>query len=182
MATETPHTTARLAPAVLLLSGMGVIAAYALTGDRIRSVEGVPHAVVTGACLLIRRAAYEQIGGFDEDFFMYSEELDYCRRARAAGWRVHYLPAARVIHFEGKSSEQALPERHIRFQRSKIRYFRKYHGPLAASVLRLFLLASYAQQLALEALKALLGHKREMRRARVRTYGQVLRALVGGKW
>jgi GT2 family glycosyltransferase len=135
---------------------------------------------LTGACLLIRRAVYEQIGGFDEGFFMYSEELDYCRRARAAGWRVVHLPEARVIHFEGKSSEQAIPQRHIRFQRSKIRYFRKYHGRAAALLLRLFLLASYAQQLALEGLKALLGHKREMRWARVRTYWQVLLALGQG--
>jgi GT2 family glycosyltransferase len=147
-----------------------------LPGDRAAEVDWV-----TGACLFIRRAVYEQIGGFDEGFFMYSEELDYCRRARAAGWRVVYYPLAQVVHFEGKSSEQALPERHIRFQRSKIRYFRKYHGRLAASVLRLFLLANYAQQLALEAFKALLGHKREMRWARVRTYGQVLRALVSDK-
>jgi GT2 family glycosyltransferase len=131
---------------------------------------------VTGACLLVRRAVYEQIGGFDEGFFMYSEELDYCRRARAAGWRVAHLPAAQVYHFEGKSSEQAVPERHIRFQRSKIRYFRKYHGRLAALSLRLFLLASYVQQLLVEALKGALGHKRELRRARVQTYWRVLRS------
>jgi N-acetylglucosaminyl-diphospho-decaprenol L-rhamnosyltransferase len=131
---------------------------------------------VTGACLLIRREVYEQIGGFDEGFFMYSEEMDYCRRAQAAGWRVAHVPQARVYHYEGKSSEQAVPERHIRFQRSKIRYFRKYHGPLAALTLRLFLLASYAEQLGLEAVKGLLGHKRELRRARVQAYWQVLRS------
>lgn len=132
---------------------------------------------VTGACLLIRREVYTQIGGFDEGFFMYSEELDYCRRARAAGWQVAYTPAAQVYHYEGKSSEQApSAERHIRFQRSKIRYFRKYHGPAAAQALRLALLANFAQQLAVESAKALLGHKREMRLARVRAYWQVLRS------
>ncbi len=135
---------------------------------------------VTGACLLVRRAVYEQIGGFDEGFFMYSEELDYCRRARAAGWQVVYFPEAVVYHFEGKSSEQAVPERHLRFQRSKIRYFRKYHGRAAAFALWLFLLASYAYQLALEAFKAILGHKRAMRRERVGAYWRVLRGLVSG--
>ncbi|HEX9842749.1 MAG TPA: glycosyltransferase, partial [bacterium] len=134
---------------------------------------------VTGACLLVRRAVYEQIGGFDQGFFMYSEELDYCRRAVAAGWRVVYMPEAAFYHFEGKSSEQAAPERHLRFQRSKIRYFRKYHGRLVAFALWLFLLVSYAYQLALEAAKGLLGHKRAMRRERVRAYWRVLRGLAG---
>lgn len=131
---------------------------------------------LTGACLLVRRGVYEQIGGFDEEFFMYSEELDYCRRARAAGWQIMYLPEARVYHYEGGSSEQAMPERHIRFQRSKIRYFRKYHGRLAGGVLRLFLLASYLQQLALEAAKGFVGHKRDLRRQRVSAYWRVLRS------
>jgi GT2 family glycosyltransferase len=143
---------------------------------------GVPVEVdwLTGACLLVRRAAYKQIGGFDESFFMYSEELDFCRRARAAGWRVVHLPSARVYHFEGKSSEQAIPERHLRFQRSKIRYYRKYHGRLAAFSLRAFLVASYVQQWLLEGAKALAGHKREMRLGRMTAYWQVVKGLVGG--
>lgn len=131
---------------------------------------------VTGACLLVRRAVFEQIGGFDEGFFMYSEELDYCRRARAAGWRVMYFPGAKVYHFEGKSSEQAIPERHIRFQRSKVRYFRKYHGPFVAETLRLFLLLNYSQQLLLEAAKGLVGHKRALRWQRLRAYWQVVKS------
>jgi PAS domain S-box-containing protein len=52
MATETPRTTSRLAPTVLMLAGVGVVAAYAATGERVRSIDGLPHAVVTGACLL----------------------------------------------------------------------------------------------------------------------------------
>ena len=48
---------------------------------------------------------------FDEGFFMYSEELDLCRRVQEAGWRVVYAPAALVIHHEGKSSEQVAPQR-----------------------------------------------------------------------
>jgi len=52
MATETPSTTSRLAPTVLMLAGVGVVAAYAATGERLRSIDGLPQAVVTGACLL----------------------------------------------------------------------------------------------------------------------------------
>jgi len=131
---------------------------------------------VMGACLVVRREVIEQVGGLDEGFFMYSDEPDWCRRIKDAGWKVVYFPDARVIHHEGKSSEQVVPARHIYFQTSKVRYFRKYHGPLAAGVLRFFLLALYGQQLVLEATKAALGHKRPLRRQRMAAYWQVLRS------
>jgi N-acetylglucosaminyl-diphospho-decaprenol L-rhamnosyltransferase len=134
---------------------------------------------VTGAALMARREAVEQVGPLDEGFFMYSEELDWCRRFRAAGWRVVYLPTARVIHHEGKSSEQVLPARHIHFQTSKIRYFRKYHGPAAAEVLRLVLLGNYLWQIGVEGAKWLLGHKRPLRAERIAAYRQVVQSLVG---
>jgi GT2 family glycosyltransferase len=107
---------------------------------------------------------------------MYSEELDWCRRIKTAGWRVVYHPAAQVLHHVGKSSEQAVTARHINFQRAKLRYFRKHHGRVAASVLRVFLLANYAWQLVLEGLKGILGSKRALRRQRVRAYYDVLRS------
>ena len=131
---------------------------------------------VVGACLLVRREAYEQVGGLDEGFFMYSEELDWCKRIKDAGWEVIYLPTATVIHHEGKSSEQVIPARHIRFQTSKVRYFRKHYGSLQAEALRWFLLATYVYQLAREGLKWLLGHKRALRAERMRAYRQVLRS------
>ncbi len=131
---------------------------------------------VVGAALLLRRAAYEQVGGFDENFFMYSEELDLCRRLKAAGWRIAHLPSARIIHHEARSSAQVPAATHIRFNASKVRYFRKYHGALFAETLRLFLLANFAVQLAIEWLKGLLGHKRELRRARIEIYREVLRS------
>lgn len=131
---------------------------------------------VVGACLLVRREAYEQVGGLDEGFFMYSEELDWCKRIKDAGWEVVYLPTATVLHHEGKSSEQVVPARHIRFQTSKVRYFRKHHGSLQAEALRWFLLATYVYQLAREGLKWLVGHKRPLRVERMRAYRQVLRS------
>jgi len=133
---------------------------------------------VVGACLLVRREVLERIGGFDEGFFMYSEEMDLCRRIREAGWRVMYVPTAQVIHHEGRSSEQVVPARHLHFQSSKVRYFRKHHGRLAAEALRLFLLLTYVYQMIVEALKWLLGHKRSLRAARVRAYWHVLRSWL----
>jgi N-acetylglucosaminyl-diphospho-decaprenol L-rhamnosyltransferase len=131
---------------------------------------------VQGSALMARREVYEQIGGLDEGYVMYSEELDWCKRAKQAGWRVVYLGSAKITHHGGKSSEQAGARRHIHFQQSKLRYFRKYHGALAAQALRLFLLASYGLQLAQEWLKGALGHKRALRQERVRAYWQVLRS------
>lgn len=63
---------------------------------------------VVGACIMLRREVVEQIGGFDEGYFMYSEEADWCFRAKAAGWEVWHLPEAAIIHYHGKSSEQNL--------------------------------------------------------------------------
>ena len=131
---------------------------------------------VVGACLMTRRQVVDQIGLLDEGFFMYSEELDWCYRAKQAGWKVVYLPSAEVLHYEGRSSTQVVPARHIHFQSSKVRFFRKHHGPVAGELLRLFLLASYVFQLCEEAAKWLLGHKRRLRAERVKAYWQVLRS------
>ncbi len=135
---------------------------------------------LVGAALFVRRAAYEQVGGFDDGFFMYSEELDWQRRLKTAGWRIVHLPAAHVIHAEARSSAQVPAATHIRFNTSKVHYVRKYHGPLAAALLRAWLLAQFAAQLVLEAVKGALGHKRQLRQARVATYAAVLRSGLRG--
>ena len=101
---------------------------------------------ITGAAMLTRREIYEELGGLDEGFFMYSEELDWCRRIQEAGWEIHYYPDAQIVHYEGKSSEQVVAARHIHFQTSRVHYARKYHGPLIAEALRHWLLAQYRWQ------------------------------------
>jgi len=134
---------------------------------------------LVGAALMIRRETWRQVGPLDEDFFMYFEELDWCRRCRMAGWEIHYLPAAQIIHHEGKSSEQVVAARTIRFQRSKIHYFRKYYGKGWGWIVRLFLLGTFAFQLVEESLKWLVGHRRSLRRERMTAYWQVLRSGLG---
>jgi N-acetylglucosaminyl-diphospho-decaprenol L-rhamnosyltransferase len=136
---------------------------------------------VQGCALIARRALYEQIGGLDSGYVMFSEELDWCRRAKDAGWQVAYVGSAHITHYGGRSTEQVQANKHIYFQQSKIRYFRKFHGPGVAVGLRLFLLASYTAQTGLEGIKALLGSKRAMRRVRVRMYIQVIRALASSR-
>lgn len=132
---------------------------------------------LVGAAWLIRREAWQQVGPLDEAYFMYFEETDWCRRAALKGWNVHYLPQAKITHFEGKSSEQVVAARTLRFQRSKLRYTRKYFGRVWAAALRLFLIATFAWQWLEESAKWLAGHRRRLRRERMAAYGQVLRGL-----
>jgi len=131
---------------------------------------------VQGSALMARREVYEQIGGLDEGYIMYSEEMDWCKQAKDAGWQVYYVGDVQIIHHGGKSSDQAGAWKHIHFQKSKLRYFRKTYGNLFAQLLRTFLFISYSWQLIVESLKGLLGHKREMRVQRMRVYWQVLRS------
>jgi N-acetylglucosaminyl-diphospho-decaprenol L-rhamnosyltransferase len=64
---------------------------------------------LNGAGTVFRREVIDQVGGYDaQNFFMYSEELDLCRRVKEAGWKIVYLPEARVIHYVGQSSDQAV--------------------------------------------------------------------------
>jgi hypothetical protein len=140
------------------------------------STEGQEVDWVVGACLLIRRETWAAVGSLDENIFMYSEELDWCRRARDKGWKVMYLPSARVVHHEAQSSNQVSGSRHLYFNSSKVYYFRKHHGPLVGESIRVFLLATYVLQLGLEAAKWLVGHKRALRSERMRAYVHVLRS------
>lgn len=131
---------------------------------------------VVGACMLVRAQVLGDVGLLDERFFMYSEELDWCRRIVEAGWRVVYFPRAVVVHYEGQSTDQVIATRHVNFERSKILYFDKHHGRTTAAILRAFLLATYAVRLAEEGSKYLVGHRRALRRERMDAYAQVLRS------
>jgi len=135
---------------------------------------------LVGACLLVRAEAAAQAGRLDEGYFLYFEELEWLRRIRRAGWRVVYLPSARVIHHGGRSTEQVPRERHLHFQRSKVRYARMAFGPAVAGLLRFFLLVTHAWKLLVEGGKFLLGHRRAMRKERMRVYAAVLRDGLRG--
>ena len=58
---------------------------------------------LSGSCMIVRRRVLEEVGGFDEDYFMYGEDLDWCYRMREAGWKIYYVPATQIIHFGGAS-------------------------------------------------------------------------------
>lgn len=90
---------------------------------------------VSGACMILRRELLEQIGGLDEEYFLYYEEVDFCLRAAQAKWECWHVPESRVVHLVGQATGVTL--RHIRPPRrpsywfeSRRRYFLKHHGIL----------------------------------------------------
>jgi GT2 family glycosyltransferase len=96
------------------------------------------------AALLVRRAALDEVGLFDEEFFIYSEETDLARRLRSSGWRTQYFPEVTVVHHESQFSA-GIPERRINeMWRGRHRYWRKHHSAAGARVAALSMGAQYA--------------------------------------
>jgi N-acetylglucosaminyl-diphospho-decaprenol L-rhamnosyltransferase len=111
---------------LLTLGRMGVTQSR---GDAPRPVDWV-----MGAAVVLRRKALEEVGLFDEEFFLYSEEVDLQARFHRAGWEVHYFPAVTVVHHESQFSA-GIPERRINeMWRSRHRYWRKHHSGAGARV------------------------------------------------
>lgn len=127
----------------LILSSLGralLRPSYPSYGPEVE--KGPQHVDYTeGACLLVRRQAVEQVGGLDEGFFMYAEEVDWCYRMKQAGWEVWYLPQVRIIHHGGGSSRQRKNRMEAELYRSRIRFFRKHHGGGQAMCLKVLIYA-----------------------------------------
>ena len=97
---------------------------------------------VLGAALLIRRATLQQVGLLDEDYFMYSEEIDWAYRVKKCGWQNFVVRAAPIIHLGQQSSQRVAAPMKAELFLSKIKYFRKHHGPGAAALLQMMFAAS----------------------------------------
>ena len=91
---------------------------------------------VSGACLVARREAVEQVGGLDERIFMYFEDNDWCRRMRLAGWEVWYNPVADILHIGGASLNQN-PRARAAYYESLAYFYRKHYGWVAGAVMGL---------------------------------------------
>jgi GT2 family glycosyltransferase len=129
-----------------------------------------------GAAMLIRRAVYEQVGGFDEGFFMYAEEVDWCRRIRAAGWEIWQVPAACIVHLAGQSTRQVAGRMYVELWRARYRFFAKHYPPRFRQAARLVVRAGMLRKTLAVTLDALRG-RRDPAEARAlrRTYGAVFR-------
>ncbi len=83
---------------------------------------------LSGACMLIRRKILEDIGGMDESFFLYGEDIDVCYRIKEKGWKIFYVPSSRIVHFGGVGS-RSMSYRSIReFYRSMKLFYNKHYS------------------------------------------------------
>ncbi|NLO06737.1 MAG: glycosyltransferase family 2 protein [candidate division WS1 bacterium] len=92
---------------------------------------------LSGACIAVRRDVWERVGGLDEGFFMYAEDVDWCYRLAQAEFERWYLPGAEIVHHEAGSWADASRERIIASHRSMFRYFGKNYGHLQEVAVRL---------------------------------------------
>lgn len=127
---------------------------------------------VSGCVFLIRGSALPALGGFDERFFMYFEEADFCERVRAAGYRVRWLPAASFVHVGGLSAAQSAKRTFLAFRESCLLYHAAWHGRVRTEWVRLCLWLGVLLRLLSWSGLALLG-----RRHRAHLYWPALRML-----
>ena len=125
----------------LILSGLGRYFAGSWYPSRGPQVEMGPQQVdyVEGACLFCLKDVYSQVGGLDEAYFMYAEEVDLCYAMKKAGYQVWYHPEACIIHHGGASSLNRRTQREGDLYCSRIRFFRKNYGKLQAGLLALMM-------------------------------------------
>jgi N-acetylglucosaminyl-diphospho-decaprenol L-rhamnosyltransferase len=159
---------------LLLLEQLWPRATYAQAKwdtDTARRVE-----VIKGACFLLRRAALEQAGGLDEQYFMYTEEVDLCYRLAQAGWELWWVPGALVKHYGEASSNQVPQAMYLQLYRSKIQFYRKMGGERRAARFKRLVRLAYWPRLAVAASGAPFSSSLA---AQVRTYRRLLAELPG---
>lgn len=108
-----------------------------------------------GACVLLRRAALEAVGPLDEGYFIYCEEVDWCWRARRAGWHVYHVPQAVVVHYGGQSTRQAPEAMFVALYRSRLRLLERHYGPARRAIARAIVRAGLLARVAAAGLRGL---------------------------
>jgi len=101
---------------------------FLMNGYPYDSIDDVE--VLTGWFWMVRLRAFTQVGGLDEQFFMYGEDIDWSYRFRKAGWRIVFYPESEALHYGAASSAQAPTRFYVEMRRANLQYFRKHHGRL----------------------------------------------------
>ncbi len=129
---------------------------------------------VTGSCMLVRREVFEQVGGFDEHFFMYSEETDWQRRIWDAAWKITFIPTARVTHLGGASGSGQTVKAAGPFWESLDYYVRKHHGLAGLISIRAAMVVGCFLRAVLWSIAALIPSRRELAGAKVRLHSSLV--------
>lgn len=137
---------------------------------------------LAGHYLMLRRDALDKIGLMDEDFYMYSEEVDLCLRLRKMGYKMYHLPYLKIVHYLAQSTKRRPLEMKVQLFKSKLLFFRKHHGRTHELLLRLGFAAIFGGKLLSFGLAniATLGRYEDLG-SRRRYYSVLLRSLRG-KW
>lgn len=98
---------------------------------------------VSGSCMMIRRKTLEDAGLLDEQFFMYFEDIDLCRRIQNRGWLIHYSPAVTICHHGGQSARHNLLRVLVEYRKSQAYFTKKYYGWFGELLIRAFLILKY---------------------------------------
>jgi GT2 family glycosyltransferase len=99
---------------------------------------------LSAACLLIRKKALEEAGCFDENFFLYFEDIDLCYRIRSRGWKLLLLPQARVTHIGGTSTSAAKGFSRYQYRKSQLYFYRKHNSRASYNLLRVYLWLNFS--------------------------------------
>ena len=139
--TEKPSAWRFPGPATALLTALWLHRRFVVQsrGDEVHEVDWVQ-----SSALLVRRDAADAVGYFDPAFFVFSDEVDLCRRLRDAGWRVLHVPQARAVSHELPIDGDDSMQRIIELSRNRDRYMRMHHSPAAARVVRWLTAWTYA--------------------------------------
>jgi GT2 family glycosyltransferase len=134
---------------------------------------------VQGACLLVRREALAEIGLLDERYFIYTEEIDLCRRLLDSGRQIYWIPRAVVVHYGGASTSQVSARMFLELYKSKVQYFRKHAGATGAAAYKAVLLVASLPRLVVPTLAMpFVPSRREQWRGTVKNYSSLIASLA----
>lgn len=123
---------------------------------------------VSGASMLIERELFRKIGGFDENFFLFYEDADICKRVHEIGWKICYLPVGKIIHYKGENvNEKFSSDTYYYAKESQLHYYRKHNGIADRCLLRAYLFLKFTaryikgfRKIDKDILKLLMGKRR----------------------
>jgi GT2 family glycosyltransferase len=147
--------------------------------DEVRQVDQP-----AAACFMMRRQALEEVGLFDEQFFVYFEDVDWCYRAKMAGWPIYFLPQAQVIHLGGRTSEQVVDVRIKTRYESQLRFFQKYYPRgLVLPIMRMLIIVEMLWRTAITLMSAVVLPKWRVRAQKsIKWYLAVVAMCLGNSW
>jgi GT2 family glycosyltransferase len=138
--------------------------------------------VATGCFMLARKEAVNQVGGMDEQYFMYAEETDWCYRFKRAGWKMLFTPSAEIIHLGGQSSKQRKPQMQMQLRAGVLLFIKKHKNTacyISACILTIFF---FGIRVPYWLMKSLFSNDRKNCWQTTKTYCQAsIKALLGWK-